>query len=282
MNKSCIIFACTVFSKDRLFVLKQFIDSFEKNFLDSDIYVGINFGTIPEAEQLIRSSKLNVVSIDYCLESLYANSDASAYQSALHSLKNSGREYSNYWFIHTKGSVNSHSDYLRSWYIDNFISDRTNVESFLDLNPEFGSYGKLGIEFNPNKYYSETDTEISLFNSVITEDLPYTHANFFYIHTLYVLSNKPMKKFFSLITNNWFESKLDRYYFEGVFPFIVSRSGYFPYIENRTSCTGTDLSVGLRQWIDKNKLYQYEPFIDSYKNNFAFDQLNPPYVNSNS
>jgi hypothetical protein len=282
MNNSCIVFACTVLSETRLFVLKQFLDSFKKYFDDADIYIGINFGSIPEVEETIKAYNLKVVSIDRCLETQYAGSDASAYQIALHSLKKTNKEYKNYWFIHTKGAVNSHSDYLREWYINNFIADRYNVESLIEAYPSIGSYGKLGLEFDPNRKYSETDSEIPLFENIITEELPYTHSNFFYIHTLYVMSNKTMKKFFSLVTNKWFESKLDRYYFEGVFPFISSRAGYFPYIENRTSCTGVDLNIGLTNWINNNNLQEYHNLVNLYKTNFNFHQLNPPYVNSNA
>ena len=277
MKKSCIIFACTILSKDRLFVLREFLDSLNNHFSDADIYIGLNIGTIPEAFELIQSSKLNIKSIKYSTEELYSQSDASAYQAALLGLKESNNQYSMYWFIHTKGGVNSHSDYLRKWYIDNFISDRQNVELYLNQT-NAGSYGKLGLNYQYGKKYNETDTEIPLFENVITKDLPYPHATFFYIHTIYVVNEAPMHKFMELITDTWFNSKLDRYYFEGIFPFIVSRTGHYPYIENRIDCSGNDLQPAMEKWIIDNKL---EHNI-SYKTNFHFNQLHPPYVNSNT
>lgn len=279
---SCIIFACSILTEDRLFVLKEFLDEFEKDFSDSDIYVGINPGTVPSAKKLLKESKLNIVSIKSTSAKLYSLSDASAYQVALKSLKDSGKVYENYWFIHTKGGVNSHSDFIRGWYIRNLLQDRSYVENFLAENTDVGSYGILGLEYDKNLIYSETDTEISLFENNITKELPCTHAHFFYIHTLYVMRKEVVEKFFSLITDKWFSSRLDRYYFEGVFPFIVSRSGYFPYISNKRSMNGLDIAGLHRSWILDNNLISYEKYLDLYRTDHDFDQLNPHYDHSNT
>jgi hypothetical protein len=280
--KSCIIFSCSIVSEQRLIVLHKFLTSFKENFNECDIFVGINPISIPDIETIIQSYGLNIVSMSRCPESLYSESDASAYQVALKNLVESGKEYENYWFVHTKSGINEHSNYLREWYIDNFLTKRNSIESFIENNPGIGSYGMLGLEFDENKHYNETDCEIDLFNSILTDDLPYSHSNFFYIHTLYVINKKPMHKFLNLISNTWFTTKLDRYYFEGVFPFIVSRSGYFPYIENRFSCTGLDLQHPIEKWVADNKLEIYKKYINTFKTNYTFNQLNPPYVNSNS
>jgi hypothetical protein len=278
---SCIIFAVAILSKDREFVLRRFLETFKSKFPDSDLYIGINPGSIDNIENIINEYNLNtqIAKVDPLL---YNKSDASAYQAALKLLYNSGKKYNNYWFVHTKSGVNSHSDYLREWYINNFLSRRNYIENFINME-DIGSYGMLGVEFEPSRVYNETDTEISLFENNISEDLPYTHANFFYIHTIYTLSNKPIEKFFSLITDKWFNSKLDRYYFEGIFPFIVSRSGYFPYIENGTSMNGISLLPHQLNWLNTNQLdLKYNYLIDKSQINYSFNQLRPPYVNSNT
>jgi hypothetical protein len=278
---SCIIFAVAILSKDREFVLRRFLETFKSNFPDSDLYIGINPGSIDNIEDIINEYNLNtqIAKVDSLL---YNESDASAYQVALKLLYNSGKKYNNYWFVHTKSGVNSHSDYLREWYINNFLSRRNYIENFINME-DIGSYGMLGVEFEPSRVYNETDTEISLFENNISEDLPYTHANFFYIHTIYTLSSKPIEKFFSLINDKWFNSKLDRYYFEGIFPFIVSRSGYFPYIENGTSMNGTSLLPHQLNWLNTNQLYlKYNHLINKSQTNYSFNQLRPPYVNSNT
>ena len=279
---SCILFACSI-AEGRDFVLHDFLNSFVKHHKDSDIYIGINPNTNSyKIEEIIKGYNLNT-SISHVKPELYSNSDASAFQVSLKMLLDSGKKYDNYWFIHTKGGFNSHSDYLRKWYIDNFISKRLDIESFFKQNEDVGSYGILGLEYNPNTKYEDTDVEIRLWNNDISDDLPCTHANFFYIHTIYCLTHKPIDKFFNLTTDKWFSTQLDRYYFEGVFPFIVSRSGYFPYLENRMSMTGNDLLYCTIDWLKKNGLdAKYKHLTDLFKTNYTFDQLKPPYVNSNT
>lgn len=279
---SCILFACSI-AEGRDFVLRDFLDSFVKYHKDSDIYIGINPNTNSHRiEQIIKAYNLNT-SIAHVKPELYSNSDASAFQASLKMLLDSGKKYYNYWFVHTKGGFNSHSDYLRKWYIDNFISRKVEIESFFEQNKGVGSYGMLGLEYNYNAKYEDTDVEIRLWNNDISEHLPCTHANFFYIHTIYCLTHNPIDKFFSLVTDKWFSTQLDRYYFEGVFPFIVSRSGYFPYLENKMSMTGNDLLYCTIDWLKKNGLHtKYEHLTDLFKTNYTFDQLKPPYVNSDT
>lgn len=277
---SCILFACSV-SQDREFVLRKFLEAFKLKFSNSDIYIGINPESSINTENIINEYKLNtqIIKVE---KSLYNESDASAYQAALKLLYNSNKKYDNYWFVHTKSGFNSHSDYLREWYINNFLNKRENIEIFL-TNKDIGSYGMLGLEYDPYRHYSETDVEISLWENNISSELPYTHANFFYIHTIYVLNYKPIEKFFNLINNLWFNSKLNRYYFEGVFPFIVSRSGYFPYLENIISMNGIDLKPYQLDWLKQNGLEsKYAYLINKFKTNYNFNQLHPPYVDSHT
>jgi hypothetical protein len=278
---SCIIFAASIFSKDREFVLRQFLETFKSKFLDSDLYVGINPGSLDNIEDIINEYELNT-QIAKVNESLYSRSDASAYQAALKLLRDSGKEYDNYWFVHTKSGVNSHSDYLREWYINNFLNKRNSIEDFISTE-DVGSYGMLGLEYNLNVAYTDTDVEISLWKNDIIKELPYAHMDIFYIHSLYVITKKPINVFFDLISDTWFNTKLDRYYFEGVFPFIVSRSGYFPYIENGISMNGTDLISYQSQWLSNNNLEsKYNYLLNKFKTNYTFNQLYPPYVNSNT
>jgi hypothetical protein len=282
-NKSCIVFACTILSHDRLHTLDSFLSCFKNHFSESDIYIGINYNSISELEDYISNANVsNIKSISRGNENLYAESDASAYQIALKDLYNSKNEYENYWFVHTKGAVNSHSDYLRNWYVDNFLSRRNEIEDYISNNEGIGSYAMLGLEYDFNRVYDESDCEISLFENTLSDSLPCTHANFFYIHTIYVINKAPMQAFFNLISDTWFTTKLNRYYFEGVFPFIVSRLGYFPYIENRYSCNGHDLEPYVEKWIDDNSLEQYRKYVNTFKTNYTFNQLTPPYVNSNT
>ncbi len=271
-------------SKHRLIVLYRFLQTFQRYFSDCDLFIGINPESLNTVETIINSYGLNVKYMQRYPHELYSNSDASAYQIALKGLRDSKIEYENYWFVHTKSGVNEHSNYLREWYISNFLEKRISIETFINEIPDIGSYGMLGLSYDKFKTYNETDVEIDIFKNTITNDLPYTHAHFFYIHTMYVINKKPIQKFLSLVSDTWFNTKLDRYYFEGVFPFIVSRSGYFPYIENQFDCSmiPKDLSFKIAEWIAVNNLEKYNNYTNLFKTNFKFNQLKPPYVNSNT
>lgn len=275
MSKSCVIFACTILSKDRVHVLHEFIQAFEDGFSDCDFYIGINPDSIPETEAILRRFKARLF-MERVIPSLYTFSDAGAYQMALKQLLESGNRYDKYWFVHTKGGVNSHSDYLRKWYIDVLLKRRVYVEHFMNRSTAIGSYGLLGLEWDKDKVYGEQDTEFDLITN--SDKLPYTHAHFFYIHTIYVIKSNVIDYFLDNVTDKWFDTKLDRYYFEGVFPFLVSRLGYLPYLSNRISMNGVDLYNNLIAWINENNLVSLQPYIDSYESSFIFNQLNPPYL----
>lgn len=282
MKKSCVIFACTIFSEDRMHVLEELVNAFEKDFLDSDFYIGINPGSLLSVEDILTNSRLSIVAIKRVDPILYTESDASAYQLALSLLKDPESMYESCWFVHTKGGVNSHSDYLRRWYIDNFLGNKKAVERLLYENPGIGSYGMLGVEYDTGKIYLEKDTEIALFENILSPQLPYPHINFFYIHTLYVIKAEIVRKFLKTVSQEWFTSKLDRYYFEGIFPFTVSRFGYYPYISNKRSMNGIDLSTIQSSWISDNNLLSYQKYLEMCKTDYPFQQLNPPYVSSNT
>jgi len=274
--KSCIIFSCSIFDNTRLFVLHQFMQTFKKHYSDCDIYIGINPGSVSNIVDVIDSYNLNTF-IEFVPTHLYNYSDASGYQVALYNLAKSGKTYTNIWFIHTKSGVNSHSDYLRDWYNDTFLSNRTSIEDFLNQYEMIGSYGMLGLEFDFNRVYDETDAGFDIFKNTLTPELPYTHQHFFYLHSIYVISSGPIDIFLNLAKQtDWFNIKLDRYYFEGVFPFIVSRSGYFPYISNQLTCNGEDLKQLTNDWIIENNLIHYSMYNSFYKTNYSFHQLTPP------
>lgn len=282
MDTNCVIFACSIFDTDRLHVLQEFLNCFEVHFLDCDFYVGINYNSVNSVESILNNSKLRIKGMKRCSKELYTESDASAYQIALDLCKSSHTNYSNFWFVHTKGAVNSHSDYLRTWYIANFLNNKSEIHDFLNKHTGIGSYGLLSLAFDYSKKYNETDTELPLFENVISCDLPATHSNFFYIHTMYTIKGDVINNFFKLASNAWFQSKLDRYYFEGIFPFIVSRSGFFPYVENSIDMNGVNLYHLNDDWITQNNLEKYREYLNLHKTNYKFDQFAPPYVNSNT
>ena len=72
---SCIIFACTILTEDRLFVLHRFLQTFESKFSNHDIFIGINHVSLSCVEDIIRTYNINIKSVDRCLPELYSLSD---------------------------------------------------------------------------------------------------------------------------------------------------------------------------------------------------------------
>lgn len=282
--KTCIVFACTCLSDDRLFVVEQFVNSFNQNFQDSDIYIGINYGSVSSVEAVLDKLTANVKCIRVTDEKMYTKSDAGAYQAALKLLVESNQRYDNYWFLHTKGGVNAHSDYLRGWYIDHLINNRQHVESIMQTG--VGSYGMLATHSDPWHQGSENyDIEIPLFSNVITDIFTCTKASYFYIHSIYVIGKGPMDIFLDNITDKFFNVKLNMYFFEGAMPYIASRTGYFPYVDNMISAhTDVDLRMYAYEWILQNRKEELTKYLTLPYRLYKFEQLMPPqlYVNSNT
>jgi hypothetical protein len=78
--------------------------------------------SVPNLENVIKEYGLNCNFI-HTHPDLNTNTDASAYQAALQSLKVHGNKYDVYWFGHTKGGSNPREG-ERQMYINEFFSKR--------------------------------------------------------------------------------------------------------------------------------------------------------------
>jgi len=275
---ACILFACTCLDRNRLFVVNEFINAFKQNFSDVDIYTGINYGSIDDIENILDESGLNIQYKRIVDPKKYTASDAGAYQMAIRLLLDSNKEYDNYWFIHTKGSVNGHSDYLRGWYIEHLLNKRQHVEYFMTHG--IGSYGLLATYANPLDFPSEDyNIDIPLVSNEITDDFICTKMPYFYIHSMYVIAKGPMSVFLKSISYKFFEHPLNKYFFEGAMPYIASRTGYFTYVDNMVSAhTDTDLRLPAYEWILRNQREELTGYLTMPMRLYKFEQLNPPYL----
>lgn len=266
VSKSCIIFSISVFTQDKIFVLKEFLDTFKIHFSECDYYIGINYGSIPEVEDVISEYNLNAVISRVKDESMYCGSDASAYQAALKILKDSKKSYDIYWFCHTKGAVN-HRPYERHLYISELFSKRLEIESIFNKHPYLGSYALRGVSRSAagvdwSKYDKDHDVDICKNN--ITKQLPYTHVNWSYIETMYAINGKSVETFLNLTSENFYNNKINEpCYFETVFPWIVSRLGYFPYVKYQECFfRENNLLQKTKNWIIENDLLYLIDYIN--------------------
>jgi hypothetical protein len=98
-----ILFATFIPSLENLSIAKEYLENIKNNFYDCDVYVGINYGTIPERKILLEEYS-NYFNLQYAFVNKVMNvdSDASAFQLALSLLNKSKKAYRLVWFIHTK------------------------------------------------------------------------------------------------------------------------------------------------------------------------------------
>ncbi len=256
--KSCIVFAVSIFDKSRLYVLHEFLTTFKTYFSECDLYIGINYNSVTDVETIIDSYKLNVFSTRLTTSELYCNSDASAYQQALKLLKHSNNRYDLYWFAHTKGAVNDRP-LERSMYLSKLFKNRTYIESMFADREYLGSYALRGVSRSAAHHdwaiYNQ-DHEIGICSNHIDNDMQYTHVNWSYIETMYVLNKKSVETFLNITTDIFYDRKINEpCYFEVIFPWIVSRCGYFPYVLETDCFFGErNLNEISKEWIRNNNL----------------------------
>lgn len=91
-----------------------------------------------------------------------------------------------------------------------------------------------------------------------------THVNWSYLEGMYVLKGVAVDAYVKLLTDAYFDTRMDRYYFETVPPWLPSRCGYFPYVK-RKMCFWAHLNRNLqdvtKQWIDENNLTDLNPYL---------------------
>ena len=266
-SKSSVVFAVSIFSQDRLFVLREFLDTFKLKFSECDYYIGINYGSIPEVESVIAEYKLNAVVERVQDESLYCGSDASAYQVALALLKASGKQYNVCWFAHTKGAVNGRPA-ERSMYLSELFGERANIEQLFQSYDQMGSYALRGVSSGAagdNWAVFNHDHHIKICSNEVYGDgeLRYKHVNWSYIETMYAIKGEAVQAFINNTPDEFYNTKIqDPCYFEIIFPWIASRCGYFPYIKQSRCFWGSvDLKDITKQWIDENNLYHLNNYL---------------------
>lgn len=263
--KSCVVFAVSIFSKEKLHVLTEFLDTFKSQYSDCDFYIGINYGSIPEVEDILNEYGLNTDSIRVVDQSLYCGSDASAYQAALSVLRDSGKQYDVCWFAHTKGAVNNRP-VERGMYLSNLFRNRNSVEQLFQQYDRLGSYALRGVSRSAGKHAWNTfnrDHHIGICSNEIFDEFKYTHVNWSYIETMYAIKGKVVESFLKNTSDDFYNTRIiEPCYFEIIFPWAVGRCGYFPYIK-RSECffDGVDLRDITQKWIDENNLSELQTYL---------------------
>lgn len=262
---SCVIFAVSIFEEHKLHVLREFMDMFKDKFSDCDFYIGINYNSTDSVEATIQSYNLNTFTKRITSPDLYTGSDAGAYQLALSLLKESKMSYDYCWFAHTKGAVN-HRPAERSMYINELYNNRRFIESFMAEYPLIGSYALRGVSSSAAGHdwsVFNNDHVIDICSNKKHDALIYSHVDWSYIETMYVIKGNLVDTFLKLTNELFFNTKIQEpCYFEITMPWIVSRCGYFPYIKQEKCFWG---SVNLKditsKWILNNGLQPLQKYL---------------------
>jgi len=238
---------------------------FKLKFSDCDLYIGINYGSLDNIERIIESYELNTTIRRISDVNMYTGSDAGAYQLALKLLKESKRKYDIYWFAHTKGAVNNRP-IERDMYLKQLFANRTQIETIFQTYDQLGSFSLRGVSRSAGQRQWATydkDHEIDICSNICNDKLPYTHVNWSYIETMYVINKQSVEKFLELTTNTFYDTKIQEpCYFETVFPWIATRCGYFPYIHESNCFFGErNLKDITHEWIQSNNLTHLNSYL---------------------
>lgn len=263
--RSCVVFAVSIFHPEKLYVLREFLDTFKTKFSDCDYYIGINYGSISEIEDVVANYGLRAKVIRLTNKALYNGSDASAYQIALTLLRDSKQQYDVCWFAHTKGAVNDRP-VERSMYLTDLFGNRQPIEELFQSYSCLGSYALRGVSIGAggDVWASfNNDHYVEICSNKVTNSLKYTHINWSYIETMYAIKGNAVQAFLENAPQEFYNTKIqDPCYFEIIFPWIASRCGYFPYIKNNRCFWGSiDLKDITKQWIEENNLQHLNNYL---------------------
>jgi hypothetical protein len=274
---TAVIFSVTIFDEKRSWMIDKWIDALNTHFSDCDVYIGINPGTCKSVQEKLILLKPNFKYIaGFVKDELYAESDASAYQKALQTVKGMNNDlkfsqamgfknhYDRYWFIHTKGGVNERQERFE-YYLNEFVSKRKEIDTFLDSNPHIGSYGHYGVGQSADgvtQWKTLNHLEFDHGNIPIVQNIPFdrlnsTHINWSYVETFFVLKGDAVNWLLEKADDSFFNTKIkNRWYFEVVFPWLSSRFGLYPYVKYPTSqFAPIDLNIATKEWEEENHLH---------------------------
>ena len=210
---------------------QDYLDLLAKYHRDSDIYLGINYGSAPEWVDMVWHSELNI-RFGLVPKDRHINSDVAGFIEALSQLKASGKTYDVIWFAHTKGasykSFNT-SRSVRDNFEQNFWSQRAVVEKLFRDHPHIGL---VGNELLVNKYEDHNTASARL-----AEFYPFQcqSIGYFVVGTYYAMRGSVVHEFIDRCHSDFFRKNLEtdlrfhRWFFESGFNCVSDRMGYEPY-----------------------------------------------------
>lgn len=199
---------------------KIYVDALKHFYGDCDVFTGLN-SSLPYFEyDLYKAGMYNVTRTPLHLE---VNSDASAFQSALRTFKNTKNTYDKVHFLHTKGvSYQTDEQWMGSCrdYFIGYCNRRNLVKEAFQSDPTVGCVSYVGkVEPMNNSGYSTSIGKYFTTEQQNVEDI-------MSLVTFYSFDFKVLKQFLDTCHPTFFTDKFDRYFFEACFPLVCDKLGY--------------------------------------------------------
>jgi hypothetical protein len=233
-----LVFASFFPTSQSIDVGRYYLNIFRQNYSDCDIYIGIKPSPVITEWIAVLESRHDLrISYSVADESLVIDSDASAFQAALRVMAHSGKEYETVFFGHSKGSTNQRDRILKMLERD-YWRKRGVISSLFQAYPQHGIYSAAATIACPPVYSNRA--------------IIHNYCNFRYknlhnvapLFTFYAIRGELVAGFLAECDLSFFDEKLyNRYFFEDIFPHIVSANGYLPmfrhletiYIRNKVN-----------------------------------------------
>jgi len=238
---NCIFLACYLPSTNKKYVLREIFDWLNLRENRQTVFVGIQYNSISETEDIIRKLKGNLkIQTKRVTDSMKIDSDASAFIAALELYKESDMNFEKCYFCHTKG-ITTGNDKIRQELFKLLFNDNIINNAFENI--KVGSYAPFLTTTN---VVDDIDKMKSLSRFISNDILKYKVMEYYYVHTFFVVKNHILKTFISNIDNSFFNTNIieysDRYLFERDFSHIVDMMGFIPAF----SFTHGNYSTGFR------------------------------------
>jgi hypothetical protein len=143
--------------------------------------------------------------------------------------------------LHSKGASYDINNFniVKREYFDAFISNRKNIEEkFKDESIGLWSlYGRFNYNKVPYVTWEQHNEYFDLTKYITPNKFPYKNIGYEALMTFYAIKFNIVQRFFNECHNDdLFEKNIEtelghnRYFFEHIFPKIVERYGYIPYV----------------------------------------------------
>ncbi|MBG0776639.1 MAG: hypothetical protein H0S85_09430 [Desulfovibrionaceae bacterium] len=229
--RTAIVLASYMTGEAYLRYWQRLLRLFGDEFPEADLFVGVN--PCPLAEPWLAALDASGLAVRSAVTPAgkVVASDASAYQTALRLLRDSGGRYDLVWFAHTKGATSNAVDALSANVIELFLNKEGVIRLFAE-EPRCGLFAAAGVVLPKPR------TLVDRYRSFRYPPLALSP-----IFTCYAVRGAPLHAFLDGCDVSFFDARIPgTHFFEFDFPQAVFRQGYAPVVRKVVQCEVGDLA----------------------------------------